>query len=358
MASGYRLRELKIEVNRECPLRCLHCSSNGTPQAPEKLSPSRVSDLIREFVDMGGEVFAISGGEPLVYKDLPLILDVCHTLSIQPDFYTTGICSYGLSLSPISENMLELLGQTHAKVIFGLHGACAKTHDILTQTEGSFDATMTAMQRTLAAGISTEVHVVPTAINFREIDDMIRLLSSIGVKKVSWLRFVPQGRGEVNRALLRLTKEQLKQLKVMKVELQQLCPEVQIRTGTPFNILCPKSPKQCVAGFSELAIRPDGYAVPCDAFKQFKGNYRYSNVLEHSLSEVWEKSELLNEVRQIQELRNNSICASCPAYSRCYSGCLAQKAIAAGRLTNGKDPDCLLESAEVESEEVETVTVR
>jgi MoaA/NifB/PqqE/SkfB family radical SAM enzyme len=186
MANGYHLRELKIEVNRECPLQCLHCSSNGGPHATEELDPSKVADLIREFVYMGGGALAISGGEPLLYKDLPLILGVCRNLGIHPDFYTSGICPNGSRLSPISEDKLELLGQTCAKVILSLHGACAKTHDTLTQVAGSFEITIKAIELTLAAGISTEIHIVPTAINFGEIAEMVGLLASMGIKKISW----------------------------------------------------------------------------------------------------------------------------------------------------------------------------
>lgn len=357
MNSSYHLRELKIEVNRECPLNCLHCSSNGAPQAPEKLAPSRVANLIREFADMGGRSLVISGGEPLVYKGLPLILNACQALGIQPDFYTTGICSNGFPLRPMSQDMLELLSQSCAKIIFSLHGAYAKTHDALTKVVGSFDTTIEAMQQTLATGISVEVHVVPTAINFGEITDMMRLLASMDIKKVSWLRFVPQGRGEINRGVLQLSRDQLRQLVHARVELQQIYPEVQIRIGSPFNILCPLHPTPCVAGLSVLAIRPDGRAVPCDAFKQFGIPDRFGNILEHSLLEVWEKSDLLKSVRRVHESRHNSPCTSCPAYSHCKSGCLAQKAIAIGILTNGMDPDCLLERAEVESGEIEAVPV-
>lgn len=357
MAKSYCLRELKIEVNKECPLRCLHCSSNGTPQAREKLNPSKVVDLIREFADMGGKMLAISGGEPLVYKDLPLILNVCRTLHIRPNLYTTGICSNGHSLSPISEDTLELLSQSRAKVIFSLHGAYAKSHDALTQVEGSFDTTLKAMQRTLAAGILAEVHVVPTAINFGELVDMVELLANMSIERVSWLRFVPQGRGEVNRDLLQLSKDQLRQLAHIRVKLPHIYPKVQIRTGAPFNILLPQSPTLCAAGLSVLTILPDGRAAPCDAFKQFRVLDRFGNILDHSLREVWEKSEFLNAVRRIQECSHSSCCASCSAYSRCNSGCLAQKAIAAGRLISGKDPECLLEGAEVESGEIEAVAV-
>ncbi len=357
MRNDYYLRELKIEVNRSCPLWCLHCSSNGMPGACERLEPSRVADLIKEFAYLGGEKLAISGGEPLCYEGLPLILDVCRTSGIQTELYTTGIYSNGGFLRPISEKMLTLLAESGVRVIFSLHGACAKTHDALTRVEGSFNTTITALERTLTAGISAEVHVVPTAINFREIADIVRLLAPINIKKVSWLRFVPQGRGRLNRDALQLSQYQIGQLAQTKAELQHTYQTVEIRTGAPFNILGPECPVPCVAGLSMLTIRPDGRVAPCDAFKQFRAEDGFSHVLVHSLSEAWNKSYLLNQVRRMQELRSSSPCASCPLYARCNSGCLAQKAIASGRLVDGKDPDCLLDRLEVGSGEVEAILV-
>lgn len=357
LASNRQIRELKVEVNRECPLRCLHCSSNGGPDAPEKLDPFKVADLIQQFAHLGGQTLAISGGEPLLYEGLPHILSVCHAVGIRPNFYTTGVCSNGLSLDPIADDTLRLISQSCAKVIFSVHGAQAQPHDMLTQVAGSFETTIEAIRRTLSAGISTEIHVVPTAINFRELADMVRLLASMGIEKVSWLRFVPQGRGAINRDRLQLTKEQLRRLSDTKNELEHTHPDIRIRTGSPFNILCPQSPTPCTAGLSVLAVRPDGRVVPCDAFKQFSIPDSFSNILDHSLSEVWEKSELLSAVRRTWEARYNSPCASCPAFPHCNSGCLAQKAVAAGRLTDSKDPDCLLERAEVDSGEIEAIPV-
>jgi len=113
----------------------------------------------------------------------------------------------------------------------------------------------------------------------------------------------------------------------------------------------------CEAGLKVLTIRPNGYVGPCDAFKQFRTKDNFGNVLYHSLSEVWDKSHLLNEVRKIHETKLTSSCTSCPLYARCNSGCLAQKAIAAGRLMDGKDPECLLNGVEMGSGEVEAVSV-
>lgn len=355
--TDYSLRELKIEVNRNCPLYCLHCSSNGTPHAPEELSSKKITELVREFVYLGGEKLCISGGEPLCYEELPAIIDVCRKTNVDTVIYTTGISANGSSLEAIPKRMAALLSDCNIRIVFSLHGACAKTHDTLTQVKGSFKTTMTAMERAMKAGLAAEVHFVPTAINFEEIDDITESLACMNVRKVSWLRFVPQGRGERNRDRLQLSKEQLKQLAKKKIELQQKYSAIQIRTGAPFNILCPQVATPCEAGLSVLTIRPDGWVVPCDAFKQFRTKDDFGSVLTHSLSEVWKKSYLLNEVRGIHEAKLASLCASCSLYARCNSGCLAQKAIAAGKLTDGKDPDCLLNGVEMRSGEVEAIPI-
>ena len=354
---GYRLRELKIEVNKTCPLYCLHCSSNGRPNAPDCLGPSKVSELIREFIHLGGEKLCISGGEPLCYEGLSSVINSCKGTNIDVSLYTTGIIRNGGPPKHISERTADFLAENGVRVIFSLHGAFSKTHDMLTQVQGSFDSTMMAIEKTIDAGAPVEVHVVPTAVNFRELTDIAKLVDSFNIKKMSWLRFVPQGRGFLNKHLLQLSKEQLIQLAQEKIQLQQGCPNVAIRTGAPFNILCPQAPATCEAGVSVLTIGPDGTVSPCDAFKQFRFSGSFGDILHYSLTEVWRKSDFLNSVRALYESRLESSCASCHLYPKCNSGCLAQKAIASGSLADGRDPDCPLNGAKVVRDEVKAITV-
>lgn len=355
--NNYRLRELKIEVNRDCPLHCLHCSSNGMPKAPERLDPHKISELIKEFAYLGGEKLCISGGEPLCYQELSGVISTCQGMNIDLSLYTTGIARNGGPPKPVSEKIASFLADRGVKVIFSLHGATDKTHDMLTQVRGSFNSTLIAIEKTIKAGAAVELHVVPTAMNFKELVDIARLADSVGVKKVSWLRFVPQGRGFLNRHVLQLSKEQLKALARKKAEANSICPTISIRTGAPFNILCSQLPAPCEAGISVLTIIPDGSISPCDAFKRFDVPDEFGNVLHQSLIDIWHNSRFLNTVRALHESSLNSSCSACALYSSCNSGCLAQKAIAAGALTNGKDPCCPLGEVEVVRDEVKAITI-
>lgn len=357
MTNSYRLKELKIEVNRDCPLHCLHCSSNGMPKAPECLDPHKISELIKEFAYLGGEELCVSGGEPLCYQELSNIINSCQGTNIDLSLYTTGIEHNGGPPKPVSERMASFLADKGVKIIFSLHGATDKTHDMLTQVQGSFNSTLVAIKKTIEAGALVELHVVPMATNFHELTEITRLADSFNIKKISWLRFVPQGRGFLNRHALQLSKEQLKELGKKKTEAHRIYPTITIRTGAPFNILCPQVPAPCKAGISVLTITPSGSVSPCDAFKRFNIPDSFGNVLYRSLADIWHNSQILNTVRALHESRLNSSCFSCSLYSRCNSGCLAQKAIAAGTLTDGRDPSCPLGAVEVLRDEVKAITV-
>ncbi len=355
--NNFRLRELKLELNRNCPLYCIHCSSNGMPGAPEELGFTEITKLLNEFVLLGGEKLSISGGEPLCHPSISDVIESSLSLGLETSIYSTGIINPLGQLTSISDDLVRVIAENHIKFIFSIHGSSAETHDHVTQREGSFDATLVSINKLKHAGAIVEAHIVPTNINIDELPELTNLLVSLGIPKVSWLRFVPQGRGETNKPILSLTKQQLYNLTNLKKELALLYPNIEIRTGAPFNILCPEEPVGCSAGINILTIRPDGYAAPCDAFKQFMYDDPFSNILNFSLAEVWHHSNLLNTVRRIQELSPSSSCSSCSQYSRCKSGCIAQKAVAAGMLIDGKDPECLLKGVEVDSEQFERVSV-
>lgn len=355
--NSYHLRELKIEVSRHCPLNCLHCSSNGLPGAPERLTPNKIAELIKEFSDLGGEKLCISGGEPLCYENLTEVLSSCQNRNLYISLYTTGITRNGGPPKSISEKLVYYLAENNVRVIYSLHGATAKTHDTITQVQGSYNITKAAIEKTINAGASVEVHVVPMSLNFAELTDITKLVDSYRIRKLSWLRFVPQGRGFLNRNFLQLEKEQFNELSNERSLLRNVIPNVTIRTGAPFNVLCPENPSQCDAGKSVLTIGPNGNVSPCDAFKQFRIQDDFGNVLNHSLTEVWNKSKLLKAVRGLQESRQYSLCSSCSLYIKCQSGCLAQRTISAGMIADGRDPDCQLQGVEVTEDDIEAIAV-
>ncbi|MGC9103489.1 MAG: radical SAM protein [Candidatus Methanodesulfokora sp.] len=67
------LRDLFIYITNACNLRCRHCLYASSAY-PNELTTEELKEIINDFVSLGGETFIISGGEPLLRRDLPAIL--------------------------------------------------------------------------------------------------------------------------------------------------------------------------------------------------------------------------------------------------------------------------------------------
>jgi len=336
------LTDLKVEITWRCPLNCLHCSSEGSMNATEQLDLALLLRFIYEFAESGGKRISISGGEPLCYESLASILDTCYKAGLSTTLYSTGLSLHNGNIQPIDDGLVKVIKQNDVRFISSLHGAYAETHDKLTGVTGSFEVTLQAIKKLIAVDVAVEAHVVPMRVNYDELGIIAELLASLGVLRISWLRFVPQGRGWHNRKSLQLDKGYLSQLGEIRRGLAQSLPQVNVRMGSPFNVLCPENPVRCEAGRSILTIRPDGSIAPCDAFKRFITADPFGSLLLHPLKRVWKDSYTLNAIRRLHSEHYKSTCASCKFYEVCKSGCLAQKAIVEGKLSNGPDPECLL----------------
>jgi GTP 3',8-cyclase len=74
---GRRVEYLRISVTDKCNLRCVYCMpERGLPWLgrSEILSYEEITDVVRTMAAMGLRRIRLTGGEPLVRKDLPLLV--------------------------------------------------------------------------------------------------------------------------------------------------------------------------------------------------------------------------------------------------------------------------------------------
>jgi cyclic pyranopterin phosphate synthase len=79
---GRPLKDLRLSVIDQCNFRCPYCMPKESygPDFPfmtssERLSFGQLARLARTFVDLGVEKLRITGGEPLLRKDLPRLIE-------------------------------------------------------------------------------------------------------------------------------------------------------------------------------------------------------------------------------------------------------------------------------------------
>ena len=338
MHNAHRLRELKLEILSRCPLHCVHCSSDASPERKEVLEPNLVLPLMRDFRSLGGESVAISGGEPLEHPHLLRILRAIADESVQTTLYTSGTQGTD-ALTPISAEFAKSLKPLVATAVFSLQGATASEHDSFTGRSGSYEAMLSSLAVCRHAGIPVSVHFVPTSTNYRSLPEVMNLLKRLRVPAISLLRFVRHGRGA--HLALALGAGQLSELRAI-VDSFVEDADIAVRIGSPFRILhCPSTPL-CTAGIDRLLITPEGTAYPCDAFKGFIYEDAYMNVFAVGLEAVWARSGFLARVRALVG-RIPAECSGCEKAANCQGGCLAQRAFAVQALDSvHRDPDCTM----------------
>jgi len=237
------------------------------------------------------------------------------------------------------------------RVIFSLYSPYEADHDAITRQVGSFGETMAALRLTGNCAIERELHFVPLKRNYAHLLQLVELAADVGVRRISILRFVPHGRGvALKRGHEMLTREETADLRASVLRCREV-QDVEIRLGSPYNIMMLNADVDCIAARRTLCVGPNGNVYPCDAFKNVEPcdiglEDPFNNVLMHSLRECWERSKYLGAIRHYLTTPFGEPCASCEALEQCKSGCLAQKVLEQESIVNGDickrpDPLCL-----------------
>lgn len=85
---------LRISLTERCNLRCTYCMpAEGIPLSPKShlMSADEIYTIAKTFVDHGVTKIRLTGGEPLVRKDAPIILEKLATLPVELAITTNAI---------------------------------------------------------------------------------------------------------------------------------------------------------------------------------------------------------------------------------------------------------------------------
>lgn len=341
MQAGYPLKELFVEVTNSCLLYCRHCSSEASTANKEYIPARQLYRLIDEGIHLGLERLTISGGEPVLYDELFQVLEYAGLRGIKFAVYSCGVIKDDEeNLAPLNEKIVKQLKASGiGKVIFSIQGESATTHEYITRVTGSFTLTLESIKRVLSAGIPVELHFVPMSVNVHEIPGVLALASSLGIRQMSLLRLVQQGRCRASEVDLMLTGNQALGVVKQVKKLRDWFKNVNIRLGAPFNCVADGEITPCSASQNKLLISASGEVFPCEAFKFLKGSRK--KIYDYSLEDLWLNDDLLNHLRSLR-LQDIAICSECSVREKCRGGCPGERMLFNKDVAAGPEPWCRL----------------
>lgn len=276
------LNELTIEITKQCPMECLHCSSRSNWASLKALEPEPIISFAKEAKSLGLCEIALSGGEPLAHPFFSTIVSNLQSLELYVVLYTTGIRQIDSKRNSI---VWELESVFPNKVIFSVFSHLSNIHDEITQIEGSHQLTCTALYNTLKANIPCEVHIVPMSTNITEIETTIDWLLDLGVGKVSLLRLVRQGRARDNWNKISPASDDWTHFCHWASKAHSHYGD-RVRFGVPLANIAGQY-MTCHAGRGKLLVRSDGAIFPCEAFKDtITNNFQIGELTSSSIEQI------------------------------------------------------------------------
>lgn len=179
------LRDLRISVTDRCNFRCSYCMPAEVRYQflPRKalLSFEEITQLVKLFVPLGVRKIRLTGGEPLLRKDLPELISMLHKV---PDVEDIAMTTNGFFLTRFAQQLADA----------GLHRVTVSLDsldpEIFAESSGSKTTpaqVLEAMDHAANLGLKIKVNaVIKRGLNDHEIVDMARCFKERGYP----LRFI------------------------------------------------------------------------------------------------------------------------------------------------------------------------
>ena len=167
--SKVRIDRLDLELTERCNNSCIHCYINlpadDAAAESREMTSAEVQQILQEAAALGCMTVRFSGGEPLLRKDFPELYRAARTLGLK------ALISTNATL--ITPELADLFYQVPPleRLEVTIYGMKKESYESVTQTPGSFEATMRGLSLLLERRIPFVVKGTLLPPNLDEINE-------------------------------------------------------------------------------------------------------------------------------------------------------------------------------------------
>lgn len=203
---GRKHNYLRISLIEKCNLRCTYCMpAEGIALSPKKelMTADEVAAIAQTFVNNGVNKIRLTGGEPLLRKDFPEIIEKLSQLETEISITTNGI---------LIDRHIDVLKQFNVKKInLSLDTLVAAKFNTIT-LRNQFEKVIDNLHLLLNNDFKVKVNVVLIkGFNDNEIIDFINLTEFLPVS-IRFIEFMPFAGNQWDRSKMVSQKEILDQV--------------------------------------------------------------------------------------------------------------------------------------------------
>ena len=317
-------------LTKRCNLRCPHCYMEAGRAAAHELSTEECLSVLGELRALGTEMVILTGGEPLLRRDIYEIASAASAAGLWVVMGTNGV----LVTDAVAARMIECGVRGVAVSIDSID---AERHDGFRGGRGAFAASLRALEVCRARGLEVLVQTTVMEENYDEVEPLLDLARRLGAWSFNLYFLVQTGRGETMHELSPLRGEaMLRRLVTLQQQYRPML--VRAKCAPHFKRIAYEEGEAgldsggCMAGVDYCRITPDGDVTPCPYMTAVAGNVRD----EGGFTRVWQESPLLQSLRDTSLLGGR--CGACEFRELC-GGCRCRAYAHTGDVL-AEDPGC------------------
>jgi radical SAM protein len=177
------------ELTRACAFACRHCRAEAQPRRnPDELSTEEAFRLIDDIKEFGDPILVVTGGDPMMRRDLFDILEYASGKGLR-----TSLTPTTTKLVTV-DRLRRVRDAGVRRVAVSIDGPTSEPHDAFRGFKGSFDMAVKIARAVGEAGLSLQVNTTVSRFNADHLDDFIPLISDLNAVQWSLFFLVPTGR--------------------------------------------------------------------------------------------------------------------------------------------------------------------
>ena len=350
------------EVTRSCNLACGHCRASAQRGPyPGELGTEKCLQLLDEIAAFAKPVIILTGGEPLLRKDIYDIAAYGDAKGLRMVLATNGT----FVTEAVAERLLKV---GIRRVSISLDGPDAASHDLFRGVPGAFDGSLAGIAAMKKAGLEFQINTTITQANLAQIREIHDLVHRLGAAAHHIFLLVPTGRGKemADQAITAAAYEETlnwfyEEGLGCAIQLKATCAPHYYRifrqrqkdrggrtddgtemkpmpsdasAGHPLHSMT----RGCLGGSAFCFISHTGQVQPCGYLELDCGQ-----VAEKGFEEIWNESKIFDDIRDLN--RYEGKCGRCEFIGVC-GGCRARAYEATGNYL-AEEPLCIYQPGEI-----------
>ncbi len=319
---------ISFSVTARCDLSCPHCFMDaGSSQ--EELGFEEIERILTEVARFSPySMLILTGGEPLLRKDIYSLVELASRLGFVTVLGTSGRF--------LSRDAAERLSERGLKgVSVSVDSVSPGYHDSFRGSPGSWERALEALRISRELGIDTQMNVTLTDRNADQVEELVELGVELRVRAVNFFFIVCTGRAARSFISVETYGELLRRIAELSLREKRLivrarCAPHAFRFFPQEGIPVGGGTRGCPAGRFYVRIDHQGVLYPCPYLPVSAGSLR-----ESTFETLWRNSPLLLRLRGEDYEGRCGVCR----YRLICGGCRARALTETGNLM-GSDPLC------------------